>query len=637
MTGLATAPNIAHNSLEINVLGSLVRYLAFALLSLVGPGVALQRAWRLSVDPLLVLPLGCAATAGAYWVSLVLGWPWLFPVLIGLFDLLALLPLRRFTLAPGVPPARLWAPVLVLLGLLAITQFPSNRFASSGEFLLDSFVTSDTAFHVGLTRELTLGYPPQVPGVAGFRLGYHLGADLVRAAALRWVRVDPYDCLARFEVTLAALALMLVLVGAARSLGAGPTALALLPWTLLLTDFSFLLAGSAQAHWWADLLRGNLLVSMFMANPIVPGLTLALASLVALDRHQKQEGRAWLLVAALLALSVPFFKVFLGAHLLGALLATAALRQSRWKEIAALAIPLLGATLALVAGQGGQTVEIAFAPLDLVQVTRESLGLPAATGGVLLLSSLVWIIASFGVRILGLPQAVTTLRQGPLVGTVLAVMALSAWPLGLLFRVSAPQVLPGQKVVNDAAFFVEQGGPPLWIFTALALARLAEMGRRGRLAVAVLLALSLPSSIQFVVKKALLATDPIPSATVRAMRALEAASRPGDIVLQRPGARFPPPPVILIGRRVLYERFTPYLTQFVPSDDLVRRHEALYRFFQTHDAQEALTIAHRLGASFLCLYGNDRVRFPADGPLQPIHDEPGARCYRISPPSPAAD
>ena len=92
--------------------------------------------------------------------------------------------------------------------------------------------------------------------------------------------------------------------------------MALVPWTLFLTDFSFIFAANPQAHWWADLLRGNLLLSLFTSNPIVPALALALGALIALERHRAGEGRGWLFLAAALALAVPFFKVFLGAHLL---------------------------------------------------------------------------------------------------------------------------------------------------------------------------------------------------------------------------------------------------------------------------------------------------------------------------------
>jgi len=87
---------------------------------------------------------------------------------------------------------------------------------------------------------------------------------------------------------------------------------------------------------------------------------------------------------------------------------------------------------------------------------------------------------------------------------------------------------------------------------------------------------------------------------------------------------------VLAGRRVTYERFTPYLTQFVSRADLEARHETVFRFFRTQDPQEAIPIARSLGASYLALYGSDRVRFDTTGVLEAIYEEEGARVYRIA-------
>ncbi len=614
------------------MLAAIARYAAFLLIALALPGVGLQRLVGVPVDPALVLPLGFAFAAAGYWLSLVTGLPWLFPALVMAADCL-LLWRRAAGRAAGPSLRGAVGPAMALIGLLALTQYPWNRLSSSGAFLLDPLVPYDTAFHVGLVRELTLGYPPQVPGVAGFPLGYHLGTDLVRAAALRWAAIDPYDSVSRFDVTVFALALLLALRAAAGRLGLPPLAVALAGWTLVATDFSFAFALNPQAHWWADLLRGNLLVSLALANPVVPALALALGSLVALSRALDGEGNRWWAIAAGLATAVPFFKVFLGAHLaLGLFVALIRMAPSSRRRVA-LAAGLAGAaTLALATGQGGQTVAVALAPFDLVRTTRESLGLVPLEGPRLAVWAILWVAASLGLRLAGLPDALRALGSRTAIGPALAAMALSAWPVGLLFRVSAPEMLEGQKAVNDAAYLVEQGGPLLWLFTAGALARWTE-GRTAR-RVAVLAAaalLALPSTVQFVAKKAMEPPDPLPPAMVRAMRALEAASRPGEVVLQRPGARYPPAPVILIGRRVPYERFTPWLTQFAPAAALEARHEEVFRFFRTTDAGEAMGIAHGLGARYLALYGSDRVRFDTTGLLVPIHEEEGARVYRLAP------
>jgi len=401
------------------------------------------------------------------------------------------------------------------------------------------------------------------------------------------------------------------------------------PWTLLLTDGSFLFAANPQAHWWCDLLRGNLLLSLVYANPVLPALALAAGALVSLSRYEQTRSAGQLSLAAFQAAAVPFFKVFLGAHLLLGLGAAFLLaRGAPRRGLAIVALPVALATAILALGQGGETLTIAFAPLDLVQATRATLDLAPVAGLRLVAWALVWLLLSLGLRLAGIGEALRALR-GPAVASAAAAIALSGFVLGLLFRVSAPEVLADQKVVNDAAYLVEQSGPLLWLFTALALARFAtSRPRRVLLATAVLL-LATPATWQYAWKKLSTPPDRLPAAMVRAMTALEAASRPGDVVLQRPGGRYPPAPVVLAGRRVTYERFTPYLTQFAAKADLEARHATVYRFFRTESRDDALAIARSLGASFLALYGSDRVRFDTTGLLEPIHEEAGARLYRI--------
>ena len=382
-----------------------LRYAAFALAAIVGPGIALQRLARVAIDPALVLPLGAAATAAAYWLSLVAGVPWLYPVLIAAFGAAFFVSRAPFALAPGPPLRGAIAPIAVTVAVLAATQYGGNRVSASGEFLLDNLVPYDTAFHVGRARELTLGYPPQLPGVSGFSLGYHLGPDLVRAAALRWAAVDPYDSINRFDVTLGAIALILALRSMTRAAGGGALAVGLAGFIPLAADFSFLFAANPQAHWWVDLLRGNLLVSLALSNPLIPALALCLGALIALDRDHDGAGRGWLWLAAMQAGAVPFFKVFLGAHLLLGLGVSALLRRQPWRAALAVAFPCAAATAVLVLGQGGRTVEVAIAPLDLVRITRESLALPPLSGVALAGWAVLGVAASLGLRVMGVGEA----------------------------------------------------------------------------------------------------------------------------------------------------------------------------------------------------------------------------------------
>jgi hypothetical protein len=622
---------------------SSLAYAAFALLALVGPGCGLHRALRLRVDPALVIPLGLAAAAGAYWLSLWLGLPWVGPAALFLLNGLNLnaLNFRRVghaRLASG--PALLGAlpPWLAFVALLALAQFPWNRLDSEGAFLPDPIAPYDDAvFHVGLARELLIGYPPQVPGLSGLRLGYHFGQGLVRAAALRWCGIEPFDAVSRFDPVLVSLALALALRGAAARLGAPPLAVGLAGWTLLATDFSFLFAGLPSAFYWADLLKGNLLFSLAYVNPVAPALAILLGCLIALFRFEAGEGRGWLVLAALQAAALPHFKAFLGVHLLLGLgvAGVYAWRAGRGREcraLGAVALPCAAMALPLALGQARASISLSLAPFDLARITRESLDLPAVHGASFALWCAFWLFCSLGVRWLGVPHALRAFRAGPLAGATLAAMALLAWPLGLLLRIAVADALPGQKVVNDAAYIVEQGGPLLWVFTALALSGLAF--RHGKMAAAALCVLALPATVQFVARKLVSPPDPIPAAMVRAAKAIRDAGRPGEVVLQRPSARYPPLPVLLGMQRVPYERYTPFRTQFASREDLERRHEAVFRFFRTEERAEALALAKSLEASYLALYGSDRVRFDASGVLEALHEEGDARAYRIRYPPP---
>jgi hypothetical protein len=610
-----------------SLLGPSSAFILFTSVCLLAPGLGLQRALRLPADPALVLPLGGAATAAAYWLSLLTGLPWLFPVVIAALcvPLVLTAPPRQ----PALGGPGLWLAFAAIVGVLGLTVYPLHRLDREGQFLLDGepALAADNAFHAGVTHELDLGYPPQVPGLAGFTLRYHLGTDLVRAAALRWAGVGPYDSINRLDVTLWALALLLAVRGIARATFAAPLAAALAGLTLVAGDFSFLLAGNPQAHWWTDLLRGNLLLSLAYANPVMPALALALGCLIALAHH-RDDGRAgWVWIAGALAFAVAFFKVFLGAHLALGLAVAGALRRDRRALILAAAAGLSTAWLTLGSG-GAHGVDVSVAPLDLVNVTRETLALPVLGGAHLVAWAALWLFASVGLRWLGLGPALVAMR-GPTHATALAVMALSGWPLGLLFKVAPPDAVAGQRPINDASFFVEQSGPLLWIFAAMTLARLAERHSRP-LVLGLAALLALPSTVHFVVKKAGQAPHAMPAATVRAMTKLAEASAPGEVILQRPRKLYPPPPVILIGRRVPLDRFMPYLTQFAPKDDVERRHEAVFRFFERAGAAEAREIARTLGTRYLCLYeGEPRPQPEVVQLYEKVYEEPGVGVYRL--------
>ena len=83
---------------------------------------------------------------------------------------------------------------------------------------------------------------------------------------------------------------------AAAAIGAPSLAVTLAPWTLLATDFSFAFGALRPGvHWWTELLRGNLLLSLVFANSVVPALAMALRRpSSALSRSRDGGERGWI-------------------------------------------------------------------------------------------------------------------------------------------------------------------------------------------------------------------------------------------------------------------------------------------------------------------------------------------------------
>jgi hypothetical protein len=599
-------------------------YALFTLLAVVGPAIGLLRVLRLRLDPAIVIPLGLALCAGAYWLSLVLAASWLFPLAMLALDATLLFRARgpwRLAEGPGLRGAI--APLCAFLALFALTQYPLNRCLPDGSFALDPLERVDTAFHVAVTWELANGYPPQVPGLAGVRLGYHFGPHLVRAAALRFAGVHPYDALTRFDLTLWAVALVLALRTATWALGAPRAAIALVAWTPLVADLSFVFARHADVTWWTELLGSNLLLALFFTNSLIPALALALGLLVCLKRASDDGTHTWLLVGSLLGLALPSFKIFLAAQLLLGL-AVAFICTGRRRDTALIALPCLAATVALAWGPGVHLARVTLEPLGAAQVLRAALGLAPAGGLTLAAWGVVWTVTALGLRLVGLPRALRALRESPS-ACALGVMALCGWPLRWLLHVTA------DGKFDEAVYFSVSSGALLWIFMACELASLSARSRRPALVGALAAALCLPTSVQFLAGRAQVAAERVPPGVLAAMSRLAQITRPGEVVLQTSFSRWPPPPVVFVGRRVAYTEFMPYMEQFAPPEVLSERLRQVRRFFKTRDVDEARAVAEGLGARYVCVFG----RAPAEETLEllePVFESPDARLYRLPAP-----
>lgn len=602
----------------------LLAYLAFALIAVAGPGLALQRLLRLPVDAALVLPLGLLIAAGAWGLSLASGWTALGPLLVALLLVAGLSRREPWTKAAGPGWRSLAAPLLALVAFLALAAYPWNRTGADGDFLADPLESIDTTFHVGLVFELQQGWPAQVPGFSGQALHYHLGHPLLRAAAARFTGLHPYDLLSRYDVTLVGVALVLALLGLAHRLGLRGAALLVAGLSPLLCDFSWLLGTRPGAEWWADLTSSNLVLWLAFGNSLIPALALWLAALLAFTRYAEGEGRGWLVPAVACALAVPGFKAFLAAQAAAGL--AFALWRTRDPRLLWLLAPLSAGCLPLLASHGTSSVSVGFEPLAPLLRTAQSLDFPSTGLGLLAFAG-AWAVVALGARLAGLAAlGRATRRPAHLAEAVLAGAVLAGWLVGLALRIT----FAGEGTAyNEAFYFLMQSGALLWLFAARSLEGLRGLRLAG--AGLLLALLALPSTTQFVARRRGLEPLRIPSQVVRAMQRLQAESRPGDVVLQPAFSRFPPAPLVLAGRRLAFTRYIPYMAQFAPPERVQQRRAAVERFFETREIREAACLAAGLGARQVFLFGPVSLGFEPEPLLEERFVERNARLFRIRP------
>jgi hypothetical protein len=206
----------------------------------------------------------------------------------------------------------------------------------------------------------------------------------------------------------------------------------------------------------------------------------------------------------------------------------------------------------------------------------------------------------------------------------LALLALLGWPVAMLLRVTADQQF------NEAVYFTNASGAVLWLFVVLVLERhVARHPARGAPALLGVAALSLPASVEFAWRKAATPADVVPARVLEATQRLAADSRPGDVVLIRPYSRYPPPPIVFVGRRVAYTFYWGYLRQFVPSAQALARSAEVRGFFRAESAEQARAIARRLNTRHVFLQGSQAMGAGARAILEPIYVKKDTALYRV--------
>ena len=520
------------------------------------------------------------------------------------------------------------APAIAVVALLARHAVPAATASTAdGAFRLDPFVAPDTAFHVGLTYELATGYPPQVPGCR--RLPPRLPPRarprprgrlaLGRRAALRPDRRGSTS-------PVGALMLVLLLRGIVHALGGSAA------------------RGGART---LDAPRHRLLVRVRgePAGALVGGPPARQPARVA-GAREPDRARAGPRPRGASSRSPRTSATGARAPLV---LAVAAGRRRCRSSRSSSARTCCSGSAARSCCAGGRARSLVVAvpggardggarprpgrhhgrreprsprPRRAPRARRS--GSRPLSGLALAASRSLWLVASLGVRAgrrCRRPRA--ALRDGPVVRhgpRRHGPRRLAARPA--LPRGRARVARPGRRSSTTPRTSSSRAAPLLWIFTAIAIGRWPAA--RARWAIPLLALLALPSTLQFVVKKALLPTTPCPRrACAPCARSRWRAGRATSCCSGRARA-IPRCPSCWPGGASPTSASRRTSRSSSSREDAQRRHETVYRFFRTDDVGDAAAIARELRRA-LRLPVRDRPRAlrPRGRSRDPVFEETG--------------
>ena len=504
----------------------LIRFVAFFLLLTFGPGAAcvvwLTRSLDLPRRLIVMLSVGIPAAAVLIDVLGRLDWLGGLPYLAGAFAALGVIALWRGV--PRAKPTDAWtsrdlvacAVILALAigtGAVAFAHRlveDANQIAVYGDY--DSL---DLTYYGAVSAEATHTVPPTASYYAGRELNYAYYPQLVLAMVHRFGGVPMLSIY--FKYAWPAFLAIGALSGFLFVRALLPTGTALLTIVLLLLagDFSYLAAWylpHANINWDYVLWPTNFLsptMEVLHFNSWTPSLSIFFTVLWGVAYGFQTREFRWTLLSGLLMGVLFQFKPFAFIVLAAALAASFVFSgrdwDARWRYAAVLvggilaALPFVYRSLRLYADRRSELrldyfvlPERMLIKLDLVQAFQ-----PLPRPVALLAATALFFIGGLGIRWMGWPRVWRAVRgrEANHTGT----WRLLGW--GVLAGVGIPFVIVTEPY-NDTLQFYQVGLYLLWIFTAATLMAMVRRNRAlGSAAVALAIAVSLPSSVHYLARK----------------------------------------------------------------------------------------------------------------------------------------
>ena len=199
-----------------------------------------------------------------------------------------------------------------------------------------------------------------------------------------------------------------------------------------------------------------------------------------------------------------------------------------------------------------------------------------------------WLVGFLGARLVAVRSwAGDLFTGGSALRRTMAWFVAIGFPVSLVFRIAPAesQGLSRLEAQNDVVWFAAASGALLWFWVADVV--------RSRVAIALVLVLALPSTVQHFVHAHSLEPDRVGAQRMVAARAAASLSEPGSVWIDPIDRSRPSLLPYFSGRAVVYDPYVGYDYMFVGRDEIDFRRHAIAQFWSSSDpALRAWVLEH---------------------------------------------
>jgi len=403
--------------------------------------------------------------------------------------------------------------VILVLLLLQLSHY-SDVVRTTNILKIRNSPLTETIYHQGITNALKYNFPPPqiyANGSEGYS-SYHLYMHLEIELLARLFPLQTIDLVFYYFPTVYFLLISLLPFAFFTERYNSPAIGVLVGALVYGADFSFipglLKLGFVQysTYPWAFYFP-NTIWSTFTLNGYLPSIFILFLSLIYLHRYFKEQRLADLIIYSLLVFASAGFKTTMGLHLSAVGLAFGTLllfQMEKRRNCYLLLTAMLGtATLIILdvfvfrGGTGG--AQVAFKPLSLFYEALPKLGLGHLNSYIVPVIYVVFIVATFGVRIGGFYYLKNFIRpQADYFPAFLALFCLSGFIVSECFVIGYEG-----DMINNASWFATQSLICAWfLFGILFKDVFGHITAPARIVALVLtIVLVFPSTAEFLTKR----------------------------------------------------------------------------------------------------------------------------------------